>query len=88
MSKMAKSDDRKRLTQPTTKTSRPTKSRRPNVRFEATVHNDHVDLRATAPAKWFRVMLRVLVIILIAVVILKMPELWQAIQTAIHLIPK
>ncbi|MBI5568096.1 MAG: hypothetical protein HY870_24575 [Chloroflexi bacterium] len=58
------------------------------MRFEATVNNGHVDLRATAPTKFFRVLLRVLVVIVIAIVILKMPELWQAIQTAINLMPK
>lgn len=62
--------------------------RRPNVRFEATVNNDHVDVRATAPTKFFRVLLRVLVIVVIALILLKMPELWQAIQAAINLVPK
>ncbi len=85
---MAKSTDNQRPNTPTAKTPRRAKPRRPNVRFEATVHNDHVDLRATAPTKFFRVLLRVLVIILIAIVILKMPELWQAIQAAINLVPK
>ena len=61
---------------------------RQNVRFEATVNNDHIDLHATAPTKWFRVLLRVLVIIVIAIVILKMPELWQAIQAVINVVPK
>ncbi len=61
---------------------------RQNVRFEAIVNNDHVDLRATAPTKWFRVALRVLVVIAIAIVILKMPELWQAIQAVINVVPK
>jgi hypothetical protein len=85
---MSKSDDDKRPIGPITKTPRRAKPRRPNVRFEAIVNNDHVDLRATAPTKWFRVLLRVLVIILIALVILKMPELWQAIQAAINFVPK
>ncbi len=62
--------------------------RRPNVRFEATVNNDHVELRATAPTKWLRVVVRVLVIVAIALILLKMPELWQAIQAAINLVPK
>ena len=85
---MSKSVDHPRPTKPTPKTPRRAKPRSPQVRFEATVHNDRVDVHATAPAKWLRVVLRVLVILLIALVILKMPELWQAIQTALHLIPK
>lgn len=88
MKAMSKSVENPRPTKPTTKTPRRAKPRQSNVRFEATIHNDHVDLRASAPTKWFRVLLRVLVILLIALVILKMPELWQAIQTALHLIPK
>ncbi len=74
-----------------TEGKQPTKARakrRPNVRFEATVNNDHVDVRATAPTKFFRVLLRVLVILVIALIILKMPELWQAIQAAINIVPK
>ena len=80
MFKMAKSIDNK--------APQPRRSRRPNVRFEATVNNDHVDLRATAPTKFFRVLLRVLVILVIALIILKMPELWQAIQAVINFVPK
>ena len=80
---MAKSADNKRPDKAT-----PRRSRRPNVRFEATVNNDHVDVRATAPTKWLRVVVRVLVILVIALIILKMPELWQAIQAAINLVPK
>jgi hypothetical protein len=86
VSKMAKSVDRKRPDKAAATT--PRRSRRPNVSFEATVNNDHVDLRATAPTQWFRVLLRVLVIIVIALVILKMPELWQAIQAVINVVPK
>jgi hypothetical protein len=85
VSKMAKSTENKR---PAKAAPTPRRPKRPNVRFEATVNNGHVDLHATAPTKWFRVLLRVLVIIVIAIVILKMPELWQAIQAAIHLVPK
>jgi hypothetical protein len=88
VTKMAKSTENKRPDKATSKTPRRAKAVRPNVRFEATINNDHVDLRATAPAKWFRVLLRVLIIIVIALVILKMPELWQAIQAAINLMPK
>jgi len=84
--KMTKSPENKRLDKAAT--SMPRRAKRPNVRFEATVNNDHVDLRATAPTKWFRVLLRVLVIIVIAIVILKMPELWQAIQAVINVVPK
>ena len=81
---MAKSIDNKTAN----KAPQPRRSRRPNVRFEATVNNDHVDVRATAPTKFFRVLLRVLVLLVIALIILKVPELWQAIQAAINLVPK
>jgi hypothetical protein len=86
VSEMAKSIDNKHPDKATTST--PRRSKRPNVRFEAIINNGQIDLRATAPTKFFRVLLRVLMIILIAIVILKMPELWQAIQTAINLVPK
>ena len=88
VSKMAKSTENKRPEKASVRTPRRSKAPRQNVRFEATVNNDHVDLRATAPTKWFRVLLRVLVIIVIAIVILKMPELWQAIQAVINVVPK
>ncbi len=58
------------------------------MRFEATVNNNHVHMRASAPTKWLRLLLRILLIIIIALLILKFPELWQAIQTAIHALPK
>jgi len=86
--KMAKSAERKRPDKAPIKTARRSRTVRPNVRFEATVNHDRVDVRASAPAKWFRIALRVLVILLIAIVILKMPELWQAIQIAIQAAPK
>ena len=73
---------------PNNKRKNRAKITRQNVRFEATVNNGHVDLRATAPTKWFRVLLRVLVITFIAIVVLKMPELWQAIQAVINFVPK
>lgn len=88
VSKMTKSVERRPPEKAPIKTARRLKTSRPNVRFEATVNHDRVDLRATAPAKWFRIALRVLVIVVIAIVILKMPELWQAIQTVINTLPK
>jgi hypothetical protein len=88
---VSKSDERKQsarpTTQPTTSRKRSKVARR-NVRFEASVTGDQLHLRATAPAQWFRVLLRVLLIVIIAIVILKMPELWQAIQAAIQVMPK
>lgn len=81
VSKMAKSTEGRQST-------RARARRRANVRFEATVNNDRVDVRATAPTKFLRVLLRVWVLLVIALILLKMPELWQAIQTAINLVPK
>jgi hypothetical protein len=63
------------------------KSRR-HVWFEATVQNDHVHMEASAPTKWFRVLRWVLLIILIALLMRFLPEVWQAIQIAIQTMPK
>jgi hypothetical protein len=84
---MSKSDERKRPIQATAAHRRSKVARR-NVRFEASVTDDQLHLRATAPAQWFRVLRRALLIVIIAIVILKMPELWQAIQAAINVLPK
>ncbi len=59
-----------------------------NRRFEATIKSDQVQLQASAPTKWFRLLLKIILILLIALLILKVPELWQAIQTAIGALPK
>ena len=64
------------------------KSARPQLWFEATVKNDQLRMEVGAPTKWFRVLVRVLIVVLIALLILKMPEVWQAIQTAIGALPK
>jgi len=63
------------------------KSRR-HVWFEATVQNDHVHMEASAPTKWFRVLRWVMLIILIALIMRFLPEVWQAIQVAIQTMPK
>ena len=41
---------------------------------EATVQNDHVHVQASAPAKWFRVLRWVILIIVIALIIRFLPE--------------
>ncbi len=64
------------------------KKPRRHVRFEATVQNDHVHMEASAPTKWFRVLRWVILIIIIALIIRYLPELWQAIQIAIQAVPK
>jgi hypothetical protein len=71
---------------PTHKTHRK-KSRR-HVWFEATVQNDHVHVEASAPTKWFRVLRWVILIIVIALIMRFLPEVWQAIQIAIQTVPK
>ena len=71
----------------TTRKPRNKKSRR-HVWFEATVQNDHVHMQASAPTKWFRVLRWVILIVVIALIIHYLPELWQAIQIAIQAVPK
>jgi hypothetical protein len=63
------------------------KSRR-HIWFEATVQNDHVHVQASAPTKWFRVLRWVILIIVIALIMRFLPEVWQAIQIAIQTVPK
>ncbi len=58
------------------------------VSFKATVRNDHVHLQASAPTRWFQVLRWILVVLIIALTIHFMPELWQAIQTALQTVPK
>ncbi len=72
----------------TTRKPRIKKNPRRHVWFEATVRNDHVHLEASAPAKWFRVLRWVLVIVIIALIMHFLPELWQSIQVAIQTVPK
>ncbi len=64
------------------------KKLRRHVRFEATVQRDHVHLEASAPTKWFRVLRWVILIIVVALIIHFLPEVWQAIQVAIQTVPK
>ena len=64
------------------------KKPRRHVWFEATVQNDHVHVQATAPTKWFRVLRWVILIIVIALIMRFLPEVWQALQIAIQTVPK
>jgi hypothetical protein len=73
--------------QKSTRKPRNKKPRR-HVWFEATVQNDHVHLEASAPTKWFRVLRWVILIIVIALIIRFLPEVWQALQVAIQTVPK
>ena len=80
------------MTEPVTPKKPARKTRRKKARrhvwFEATVQNDHVHVQASAPAKWFRVLRWVILIIVIALIIRFLPEVWQAIQVAIQTVPK
>lgn len=80
------------MTDPTTpkKIARKPRRKKPrrHIWFEATVQNDHVHLEASAPTKWFRVLRWVFVIVVIALIMRFLPELWQAIQIAIQTVPK
>ena len=64
------------------------KKARRHVWFEATVQNDYIHMKASAPTKWLRVLRWVILIIVIALIIRLLPELWQAIQVAIQTLPK
>jgi hypothetical protein len=64
------------------------KKARRRIWFEATVQNDRVHLQASAPAKWFRVLRWVILIVIIALIMRFLPELWQALQVAIQTVPK
>ena len=72
------------------KSAHKTRRKRPRRRiwFEATVQNDHVHMRASAPAKWFRVLRWVMLVVIIALIMRFLPELWQALQAAIQTVPK
>jgi hypothetical protein len=80
------------MTEPGTpkKSPRKLRSKKPHrhVRFAATVQNDHVHLEASAPTKWFRVLRWVILIVVIALIMRFLPEVWQAIQIAIETVPK
>ena len=80
------------MTDSTTPRKSARKARRKKARrriwFEATVQNDHVHLEASAPAKWFRVLRWLIVIVVIALIMRFLPEVWQAIQIAIQTVPK
>lgn len=56
--------------------------------FEATAQHDHVRVQANVPTRWLRVLFKVLIVIAIAVLIVKAPEVWQAVQAVIHTLPK
>ena len=64
------------------------KKPRRHIWFEATVQNDHVRMQASAPTKWFRVLRWVLLVIVVALIMHFLPEVWQAIQVAIQTVPK
>ena len=72
------------------KSMRKPRSKKPrrHVWFKATVQNDHVHVQASAPTKWFRVLRWVLLIIIIALIMRFLPEVWQAIQIAVQTVPK
>jgi hypothetical protein len=80
------------MTDPTMpkKATRKSRSKKPrrHIWFEATVQHDHVHLEASAPTKWFRVLRWVILIVVIALIIRFLPEVWQAIQIAIQTVPK
>jgi hypothetical protein len=75
------------ITKKPTRKTRHKKTRR-HIWFEATVQNDHVHMQASAPMKWFRVLRWVILIVIIALLIRFLPEVWQAIQIAIQTVPK
>jgi hypothetical protein len=74
------------MTDSTTPKKSTRKARRKKVRrriwFEATVQNNHVHMQASAPTRWFRVLRWVILIVIIALIMRFLPELWQAIQVA------
>ena len=80
------------MADPTTPRKSARKTRRKKARrhvwFQATVQNDHVHVHASAPTKWFRVLRWAILIIVIALIIRFLPEVWQAIQVAIQAVPK
>ncbi len=80
------------MTDPTNpkRATRKPRSKKPrrHIWFEATVQNDHVHMQASAPTKWFRVLRWIILIIVIALIIRYLPELWQAIQIASQAVPK
>ena len=77
----------KKSTRKTQRETRRKKTRR-HVWFEATVQNDHVHVQASAPAQWFRVLRWVVLVVVIALIIHFLPEVWQAIQVAIQVVPR
>ena len=72
------------------KSAHKTRRKKPRRRvwFEATVQNDHVHMRASAPTKWFRVLRWAILIVVIGLIMRFLPELWQAIQVAVQTVPK
>ena len=77
----------KRLSRRAARKTRIKKSRR-HVWFQATAQRDHIHMQANVPTRWLRVLAKILIVLLIAFLILKLPEVWQAIQAAITALPK
>ncbi len=84
---MADPNSRKKLPHQPVRKTRRKKSRR-RVWFQATAQRDHVHMQVNVPTQWLRVLVKILVVLLIAFLILKLPEVWQAIQTAVTALPK
>ena len=79
------------MTEPATPKKSARKTRRKKTRrvsFQATVQNDRIHVQASAPTKWFRVLRWVILVIIVALIIHFLPEVWQAIQVAIQTVPK
>jgi hypothetical protein len=77
----------KRLSRSPARKTRSKKSRR-YVSFQATAQHDHVHMQANIPTRWLRVLVKILITLIIAFLILKLPEVWQAIQAAVTALPK
>ncbi len=84
---MTDSHPRKKTPRRPARKTRTPKTRR-HVWFQAMAQRDHVHLQANVPTRWLSVFVKIFVVILIAFLILKMPEVWQAIQAAINALPK
>jgi hypothetical protein len=64
------------------------KKTRRHVWFQATAQRDHVHLQANVPTKWFKTLRWVVLIIVIALIIRFLPDIWQAVQIALQTLPK
>ncbi len=83
---MTDSHPRKKTPRRPARKARAKKTRR--LWFQAMAQRDHVHLQANVPTRWLSVFVKIFVVILIAFLILKMPEVWQAVQAAINALPK